>query len=198
VICYLRPFVSAPEVPPWLEGWEGRPGVALCHRDTDQGHIVAVGNPLLLDVPKRGWLEGEAFGWKVGRLGKTIEPAHLARSVPWVIDTTPVADMSGRQWAVPIILGPAGTRAFRVAYGTNWLPALTPEQERAEAIATEARGALLSIGEAGGGSIDLAVACQWAAELLCLTHHLTPEVIQVLNLLDDVLVVSVLRAAVSL
>jgi hypothetical protein len=44
----------------------------------------------------------------------------------------------------------------------------------------------------------MAVACQWAAELLALTHHLTPEAIAAAALMDDTLAVEVLRVAAHL
>ncbi len=103
------------------------------------------------------------------------------------------SDHGMRWWACPVILDADGRRAFRVAYGDNWMPALTPEQERAEAIAREARAALT-----GGQDPGTAVGCQWAAELLAMTHHLHPRVIAALHLMDDMLMAETLTIAAGL
>ena len=186
--------IKAPiATPPWLEGWEpSRPGVALCHRDSEGGHLVGVCDELVFK-PANRWFPVGDTGWEVGRVpGTTFEPGDLARvGVLWC-DSVGVADLKGRRWNAPVLLNPAGQRAFRVAYGKSWLPELTEEQDRALAIATEAQR---EIGAGEASTLEMAVGCQWAAELLCLTHHLHPDVIQALGFLDDRLVPAVLEAA---
>jgi hypothetical protein len=151
---------------------------------------------------------GDAMAWGAGdpwrlHMGRPVEISpDLAvawdgepepiRPGPWARPVA-VADHRGRPWYAPAILTAAGDRDFAVAYGRDWLPALTPEQTRAEAIAQAARAAFI-----GAEGPSMPVCCQWAAELLCVTHHLTPEVVAALAILDDVLVVQVLAAATGL
>ena len=181
--------LEGPSCPEWIAEWQPVAGHALCHRDTEAGHIVGVGDPLLFR-PAARWFEVDQ-DWEAALVGKEPNPGVLARSVIWC-DVRPVQDLAERVWMAPVILTEKGERAFRVSYGSNWLPSLTPAQERAEKIAKAARDAL-----AGGGA-NMAVACQWAAELLCVTYHLHVNVISNLALLDDRLVPEVLGVAAGL
>lgn len=180
---------GVPAVPACLEGWEPRGDAQLVHRETDKGHIVYVGDPLVWNQP-RLWQEAEE-GWEVALVpGVPFQPALLARVQGWA-GVSEVQDMHRRTWLCPMIRRPGGGRAFQVAYGRNWLPALTPEQTRAEEICAAAL-------EAANQDTPMAVACQWAAELLSLTHHVTPAALACAALIDDTLAVEVLRVAASL
>ncbi len=179
---------AGPSCPDWLAGWEPVHGHALCHRDSKAGHLVGVADPLLFDAPRRMFDVDE--DWQAGLVGE-FNQGPLARSLLWS-DVRPVQDLAERCWMAPVILTANGDRAFRVNYGASWLPALTPAQDRAEKIARAARDAL-----AGGGA-DISIACQWAAELLCIPYHLHPAVISHLALLDDRLVPEVLGIAAGL
>lgn len=186
-----RRRLGGPTSPPWLEDWTGPiAGHALCHRDSEAGHLVGVAQPLLFDAPSRGWFDVDT-DWQAARLGKVINHGILARSFLWA-DVRPVQDLREQVWMAPTILTANGERAFRVAYGPSWLPELTPEQDRAEKIARAARDALI------GGGADMGIACQWAAELLCISYHIHPVVIAGLALLDDRLVPEVLGVASGL
>jgi hypothetical protein len=112
--------------------------------------------------------------------------AHL-----WA-EPVPVQDLQGRQWFAPKILNDAGQRAFSVAYGRDWLPALTPAQSRALAIATAAKTAF-----DGADDPDMPTCCQWAAELLTVCHHLPVDAVGACAMLDDALVIGILAAATS-
>ena len=187
---------GTPTVPLCLAGWEPRPGYALCHRESPAGHLVGVGDPLIFDLPRRLHDAGE--GWKVGlNEGAKFVPAALLRAQAWY-DTKTVTDLSARAWAAPVILTPGGTRAFRVSYGTDWLPSLTPEQARAHEIATAARTELIRASQDEDGDMDMRAMCQWAAELLAITHHITPRIVGALALLDDALAAGVVSAATSI
>jgi hypothetical protein len=187
MICYRdRRKLDGPSCPEWLAGWTPVAGHGVCHRDTERGHVVGVADPLLFSPPPRGWFDIDQ-DWEAAPLGP-INPGVLARDLLWC-DSRPAQDLAERCWMAPVILTAGGERAYRVAYGPNWLPALTPAQDRAEKIARAAREAL-----AGGGA-DMAVACQWAAELLCITYHLHVSVIAHLALLDERLVPEVLGVA---
>jgi hypothetical protein len=133
----------------------------------------------------------------VGLNAKDFLPAAIERAQGW-FDTESVDDLRGRRWSAPVILTREGSRAFRVTYGPTWLPDLTPEQDRAEKIAQAARVEILKAYAGHDADLEMATACQWAAELLALTHHLTPGVLGVLGLMDDGLAMGVLRVATSL
>jgi hypothetical protein len=191
MLVYLRKQAGPPEVPPWLDGWKApAEHLALCHRDSDAGHMVGAGDPLLMCQPAK-WKTLSA-DWLVGETERTVNAGILTRDQLWC-DIEVVADLKETPWVAPRILNKAGGRAFRVAYGADWLPALSDEQARAEKIALAAREALLS-----AGSVDMPIACQWAAELLCVTYHLHPQVFAAFALLDDRLVPEVLGAAAGL
>ena len=181
-----RQATAQPVVPAWLEDAEG-----VVHRCTEAGGVVGIGDPLYFNPPERGW-KPIGDGWETALVGK-LDPALLTRRQRFY-DLRPVEDLTGRQWMAPVILREDGERAFRFAYGADWLPALTPEQERAEAIAKAARAGIMG----GGDGVPWQAACQWAAELLCLTAHITPMAFAAHALVDDMLVPSVLSAATSL
>jgi hypothetical protein len=189
MICWRTQSGGVPAVPACLEAWEPRAGAQLVHRETDKGHVVYVGDPVIW-TPPRAWHEAEE-GWQVGAMpGITFEPRLLTRVQGWV-DVGEAQDMHRRIWLAPHIRRPGGGRAFRVAYGRNWLPSLTPDQARSEEICAAAV-------DAANQDTPMAIACQWAAELLSMTHHVTPDVLAALALVDDALAVATLRVALSL
>lgn len=177
-----------PVVPACLADFEAREDVALVHRETSGGHIVGVGDPLIWADPRKWEQVGD--GWSVALLPGQFEPRYLARVQGWV-DVVEVKDMHGRAWFAPQIRRQGGGRAFRVSYGRDWLPALTPDQTRAELIVASAINA-------SEQDTPMSVACQWAAELLSLTHHITPEALAAIAVLDDTLAVEVIRVATGL
>lgn len=180
---------GVPVIPAALDGWEPRPGSQLVHRETDKGHVVGIGDPLVWSPPRR-W-EDLDDGWSVAVMpGAPFDPRALARMQGWA-DVAPVQDMHRRTWFAPLIRRPGGGRAFRVSYGRNWLPALTHDQARAEEICAAALNA-------AGSETPMAVACQWAAELLAMTHHVTPDALAALALVDETLAVEVLRVSAAL
>lgn len=173
---------SQPIPPHWLRGASD-----LAHTVCKDGALWGVGHPALL---------GDAGPWKPCGDGIEIagqqDPAELRRGRLWC-EVVGAVDRADQIWSAPVILDRDGRRAFRVAYGDDWLPALSDEQVRAEAIAREARAALT-----GGQDPGTAVGCQWAAELLCITHHLTPKGIAALRLMDDMLMAQTLTIAAGL
>lgn len=187
MIVYLDSLASDRSTPPpWLVGASG-----LCSRETGDGRLWGVGDAYCLGIPQGMPTEPIADGWSACVVSDA-EVHRLRRAQLWC-DTGSVLDIHGREWAVPIIRTPEGARAFRVAYGRDWLPALTPEQTRAEAIVDAASDALRA-----GGGIDMPVACQWAAELLCMSSHLSPETIAALRLADEMVVLQTLAMACGL
>lgn len=179
-----------PVVPPWLADFapiDGSP-VALCHLDTDRGHLVGLADPVLFaPPPERAFLDLED-GWQVAQVG-AAEPVLLARRPRWC-RTVPVESSAGETWRAPVILGADLARAFIVRYaGRDFLPALTPEQERCEAVAHAAAGAV---------EIDMGPeACQWAAILLAAANHVPPLAFAICGILDGQLVAETLAASKS-
>lgn len=198
MILYRRPGEHAATVPPWLEGWRTEsPAVQLCQRDTSGGAIVGVGVSYLFDEPAnpRAWRDiGD--GWEAALHG-LLEPRWLLRQQAWC-DIADVSDLTGRRWAVPIILGTNGGRAFRVAYrGRDFLPDLTDEQQRAMDVAKTAREAFEAILDKKGPDVEIAAACAWAAALIPMAMHVAEGALVELGIVDDVLAVGTCQAATS-
>lgn len=172
----------SPTPPPWLLGADD-----VAHTMCADGSLFGVGHPALLGS-SGPWRDcGE--GWACAG---SQDPRELRRARLWC-DVVDGVDQAGRWWSFPVILDREGRRSIRVAYGKDWLPALTPEQERAEAIAKEARAVLT-----GGQDPGPQVGCQWTAELLSITHHISPGVCQALHFIDDMLLAQALTIAAGL
>lgn len=176
--------------PAWLEGapdLQRRDGVGKRWWGIGSGAFVG-------DQPTAKWLP-IGGGVRVVLL-KGFDPRALAVSQQWC-PVTLAADLQGRVWPVPCVLSQSGDRQFRTSYGPDFLPALTPEQAKAEAVAKAARSALIaSVADQTG--LPMQLACRWAAELLATVNHVSVDVIAGLGLLDDALVAAVLYAAAGL
>ncbi len=188
-----RPGRSEP--PPWLAD-----AIDLNSREDVEGRLWCAGDALrLASAPDRAWLP-LADDWQVRMTKEGPEPERLAKVLPWAASME-VNDGAGRRWQAPRILASEGHRLFRVRYtGANWTPVLTEEQQFAETAATSARDAFLALAEArkagiAGVSPPREATCAWAALLLCVWHPLSVEVVSTLGLLDDLLVVDVLKVA---
>jgi hypothetical protein len=154
-----------------------------------------VGSPWLVgEHPDKRW-HALPDGWECCLVGGA-EPEILQRAQRWC-DTDRAVDLAGNEWLAPRLLSEDGTAIYRVAYGADWLPSLTPEQYRADDVAKASRASLMAARE-GGPAPDQRAICQWAAELLCVTHHLDTSVIGALSLLDDALVLTAISAACGL
>jgi hypothetical protein len=159
-------------------------------RESAHGRLWGIGDGRILG-PDARWIDiGD--GWDSALIGE-MTTRELIRDQRWV-DVEPVSSLTGITWIVPKILTPECSRAFRVAYGKDWLPALTPEQARMEAIARAAWDALTN----PTSGIDMAAGCQWAAEMLCAVNHISVEAIQAHQLLDEDLALGCLATATTL
>jgi len=177
--------------PPWLDG------AADLHARESLDHSQrwwGIGNAHLVG-PRDG---GEALddGWHVSIAGR-INPQEFRRVMRWC-RTTEARDTAGRAWAAPVILSTGGDRTILVAYGKDFLPALTPAQDRAVSIARAAREALETAHEVDGAGLDMSLAARWTAELLALTHHVDMGTLAALQLVDEALILAVLSAATGL
>ena len=193
MICYrdTKPHQRSTP-PPWLVGAADlcqRDGIGIPFRFWGVGSAWLVG-----DHPQRKWVP-LPDGWECCQVDG-VEPHLLVRAQRWC-DTAAAYDLAANRWEAPRVLSEDGTAIYRVAYGADWLPSLTPEQYRADDVAKAARAAML-IQKAGGPSPDQRAICQWSAELLCVTHHLDTSVIAALSLLDDALVLTTIASACGL
>lgn len=189
MLVYRHPS-HQPIVPPWLADFEPVAGssVALCHLDTDRGHLVGIADPVCFAAPPERAFVDLDDGWQVAQVG-AAEPALIARRPRWC-RTVAIQSLSGEAWRAPIILGTGRERAFIVRYGgRDFLPLLTPQQERCEAVARAAADAV---------ELDMGPeACQWAAVLLEAANHVPAVALAVLGLLDGQLVAETVAAATS-
>jgi len=126
-----------------------------------------------------------------------VEAAEDYEREPTWFSVERVADMAGREWAVPRILDASGNRAFRVGYGADFLPELTAEQTYILEIAKAARDAIAA-STSGTQDAGVQVACRWAASLLSVSYSLPIEAIAGLRILDDVLVIATISASIGL
>lgn len=180
-----------PVTPPWLDGFAPWPGTQVVHRDTALGHLVGVGDPIVFECPPARIFSDLDDGWRVALAGP-LDPALIYRNPSWC-RTAEVVDLLGRTWRAPIILDGDGERDFLVRYGgKDFLPVLSEEQARCEAMAQAARVAVPAGIEMGPE------ACRWAAVLLSATYAVPPEAIAALAILDAGLVIGCLAAATGL
>ena len=170
---------SRPTAPPWCAGADD-----LQRTVCESGDLWGIGDAALLGNAGPWCAVGDGYS-VAGESG----PGELRRPETWA-DVAHAIDGKGQWWAVPAILNERGARGFRVAYGLDWMPALTVQQERLEQIAKSARHALTT-----GEDVPMPVACQWAAELLSATHYVSPQVLAAMRALDDMLVAQTLAIA---
>jgi hypothetical protein len=192
--------------PPWFAGWApfGETDVAVCHRDTAEGCIVGIGNPVTFSPsPSAGWVDA-GDGWEAS-LGLDFDPRLIIRRSQRWADVSAVRDMRGWGWAVPTILNRDGGRAFRVAYGgPDMLPVLTDEQTRCLAVARAARDEMVAAksretaGDSSEAGIDASVAARWVLPFIAAANHISEIALSALGLLDDFLVVGALSIGTGL
>lgn len=177
--------------PPWLEGAADLLAVESLDR---QARLFGIGqNNAHLIGERRDWQDLED-GWQFAVAGPLC-PDEFARTLRWC-RTIEAVDTQGRTWRAPIILGEHGDRLILVTYGgKDFRPLLTPVQERICQLASDARHAICAAAASEEGGIDWALGARWTAELLCLTHHISMEVIGAIGVVDDALTLAVLSAA---
>jgi hypothetical protein len=176
--------------PAWLDGARD-----LQRRDGHQRRWWGIGSGVFVgEQPDAKWVP-IGGGIKAAIL-KGFDPSALAIDQQWC-PTTFASDLKGRSWVVPCVLSSSGDRQFRTSYGPDFLPALTPEQAKAEAVAKAARAALVA-SVADNTGLPMQLACRWSAELLATVNHISVDVVAGLGLLDDALVAATLYAASGL
>lgn len=182
MICYLYP--GSKNTPDHLVGARD-----LCARPADDGGLIYGIGPSYLcggDIASAVQLS-DCKMWVNG----AIDPFHLQRVMRGQ-PTVGLEDTKGRTWCLPVMVGPGGRRMFQAPYGTGWKPQFTKQQALLMEMAAAAPP--LIDGLRGGDDAALIPACEIAAECLCYTNHLTKEVIQTLDILDDIVIVGALAA----
>lgn len=188
MIIYHHPTETTP--PAWLAHAED-----VNVRQCSDGCLFGAGPTYLLGLDGRDQARPLADGWSVWVNG-AVDPYALAHPCAWAA-SAPVIDLQGRAWAAPVVLGANGKPCIRVAYGDDWLPDLTPQQQRIVDIAQVARAALEAAYGEHPVALDQRAACAWAAEALTVTNAVTVQVIRRLSLLDDALIAGTLLALTS-
>ncbi len=174
------------EAPPWMAGaaeLQRRDGDGVCWWGIGDG-----GDAYLCGPHESATWRDLGEGYSVALIGKN-DPRVLARSQLWC-PVAPVADLQGRVWMAPSILSPDGERQFRTAYGDDFLPALTTEQEHARAC--------LIAAVATGSGVPMPAGARWAADLLSAVNHTTPTLLARGALLDAALICGVLYLGAGL
>jgi hypothetical protein len=187
MIVYHHPTSVRP--PHFLEGAR-----ELCASAAlEGGYFFGVGPHYLCGFPKgiAGVVELDG-GWKAAIVG-AVDPFFIQREIIGQ-PTVCVEDISSRIWQVPVIINEDGTRAFPVRYGSNWKPVLTEQQTQLVEFAREARNLMPRL--LGGSNVEreelMPVACSYAAAAIAYANHISPEVLEKLNLIDTSLVAGVL------
>jgi hypothetical protein len=180
----FRDSKSRPTPPPWLVGASD-----LVQRVSRDGTLWGAGDALTLDA---GGIWHD-IGDGIAVAGPTDAHDAYQKRQAW-FTTEAVEDLSGRTWEIPRIVDANGERAFRVAYGPDFLPALTAEQYAMIEIAKAARDGVIA-SQTGVQDVDMPTACRWAAALLCCSYHLNAASVGCLHILDDALVVGAIQAA---
>ncbi len=177
----------APRWPSHLIGAE-----PLCRREAAQGAIVAICEPLYLDLPAEGTVWTPLpDDWEYCEVG-TTDIEQLARKAPGC-PILMVRDGLGHPWRIPAVLDPDGQPALPMKLGIvghdlvdgqqvpRWEHRPTPAQS---ALLAAARGALAEIVAGKLEQLSMSIACGWAALGIATTYHLTPAQIGELGLLD--------------
>jgi hypothetical protein len=204
VTIYYRRREPTPDPPEWFDGWVAvHADAAVCHRDTTTGAVVGIANPVVFNPSIRATWTDLGDGWEAYAT-PDFDPRLLIRHGMLWADTKTVRDMNGRDWAVPVVLTPDGSRAFRVAYGgRDMLPRLTPIQTRCLEVAAEARAVLVAekVRQADGddsAGLDMTVAARWALPLIAAANHIPETALSELGLTDDFLIVGTLAVGTGL
>jgi hypothetical protein len=187
----IQYFHTTARPPPWLLKARN-----LAHRQVAEGTTFGVGTGWMLQPPPEGaLLLSKPHDYRVWMNDDGPSPEGLTRASPWC-GTQLVLDGEDRIWTAPVILDAQGQRAFKVRYDSAWKPALTPAQEDLLVRAQETRlwlDGYARTGEAPDSGFGAATAAHFLSE----ANHITTEVIGALQLMDDVLMLATLLAAVS-
>lgn len=183
----FRDTLNRSKPPAWLAGARN-----LHRRASVMGELWACGDALYLT---------DAGPWKpIGDGYEVAGPVEswddYRRADSW-FNTEDAHDMAGRAWAIPRVLDENGDRAFRVAYGADFLPELSPEQYHVLEVAKAAKDAI-DASTRGVQDAGVQAACRWAAELIARAYHLPVPAIAALCILDDDLATGALSVAIGM
>ena len=181
---YYRTHASRSELqPPELVGWRSpHHALSICSRQVDCWRVVGIADPMYFDVPPDLAFEDIGNGWFASNDGKGVDLAAHRRTVTtWPCETIEVPNVG--PVTCPKVLDKSGQRLFPVKYGRGFQPVLTAEQTMAEAHARGIQDAFKS-----GNWPDMTEQAKVAADLMCLTHALSPATVAMGECLDAVAV----------
>lgn len=183
----FRDTLSRSQPPPWMAG-----AANLNRRPSREGELWACGDALYL-TDAGPWVDiGDGYHVSGPIDGHTA----YARRATW-FDVEQVADMHGNLWDIPRIMDSTGNRVFRVSYGNDFLPELTPEQYHVMEVCKAARDAIAASTD-GVQDVGVQAACRWAAELMARSYHMPVSAIAALCIMDDQLAIGALSVAIGL
>lgn len=183
----FRDTMSRSQPPPWLVG-----AANLSRRPARDGELWACGDALFL-TDAGPWVDiGD--GYHVA--GHVSDHTDYLRASTW-FDSESVTDMHGNAWEIPRVTDASGNRVFRVSYGKEFLPELTPEQYHVMEVCKAARDAIAASTD-GVQDVGVQAACRWAAELMARSYHLPVSAIAALCIMDDHLAIGALSVAIGL
>lgn len=184
------------EPPPWLVG---AADLQCREHSTPSLRYWGIGPAYLLGE-QDAWIDLDD-GWQVAE-SIDFDPIVLVHQKRWC-QIEPLQDLEDRTWYAPRILADNGGRMIIASYGgDDFRPILTPVQQRAESIANAAREALQAnqaVDPAvATAPLDMSIGARWAAELLSMVNHITPQVLARCHFLDEGLILQVLELATGL
>ncbi len=175
-------------LPAWLEGCS-----ELQRMQTDNGDLITAGDPLFLVDPVGAVWHELGDGYQVTTTNGIDHHRYLRRRSD--IERILVRDAQAREWFAPRILDEAGDCALAVPWGKLdgvRVRKPTGEQQRCITSANAARKEILA-GRIGDIPID--IIAEWVHALLEATYHLSGEIIDALELMDDTLALGVMFAS---
>ena len=188
---YYRTHASRPEHrPPELDGWApGVGGFSLDANTVGDYRVIGLCQPLGYQPPEDGW-HPSVTGWEVAKTGDFPWMALANPACKWKVG---VREVDGEKWLCPMVLTSEGHRAFSVVYGgPEFMPILTQQQKDMVDLANEIRG-----GFASGTWPDMPIRARWAARLMSLPYHLSPQTVGALGLLSEEVIDAYLQTAVG-
>ncbi len=175
-------------LPDWLAGCR-----ELQRVQTDCGDVLTAGDPLFITIPPHLAWHDLGDGWQVTSNGGVDHDRYMRMRPD--IETAPVRDAQGKMWAAPIVLDQQGHCAMPLPWGKVdgiRMRCPTAEQQRLINASEAARAEILA---QRLDQVPINIIAEWVHALLAATYHLSGDVIDALQIMDDNLAAGVLLAA---
>ncbi len=175
-------------LPTFLEGCP-----ELQRMQTDQGDLVTAGDPLYLVDPVGVVWHDLDDGWQVTTNNGIDHNRYVRRRVD--VERVLVKNAQGIDWYAPKILSANGEVEIAVPWGKSdgvRVRKPTAEQQR---LITSAIAGRVEILAGRLGTVPIDIVAEWVHALLESMYHLSGDVIDALELMDDNLAAGVLLAS---